>query len=59
MKILLISLEHHAVPFIRRKTSSPRLGLLTVAAMLPAGWVKRLVDLNVGRLTDADVAWSH
>lgn len=66
MKVLFLSPEYpdtfwsfkHAVPFIRRKASSPPLGLLTVAAMLPAGWEKRLVDLNVGRLTEADLAWA-
>jgi radical SAM superfamily enzyme YgiQ (UPF0313 family) len=66
MKILLISPEFpdtfwsfkHAVRFIRRKASFPPLGLLTVAAMLPSGWDKRLVDLNVGRLSEADLAWA-
>lgn len=66
MKILLISPEYpdtfwsfkHAVPFIRRKASFPPLGLLTVAAMLPAEWDKRLIDLNVGTLTEADLAWA-
>jgi radical SAM superfamily enzyme YgiQ (UPF0313 family) len=48
----------HALPFIRRRASSPPLGLVTVAAMLPRDWEKRLVDLNVGPLTDADLAWA-
>ena len=66
MKILLISPEFpdtfwsfkHAVPFIRRKASFPPLGLLTVAALLPAAWEKRLVDLNIGRLAASDLAWA-
>jgi len=48
----------HALKFIRKKAGSPPLGLLTVAAMLPAGWEKRLVDLNVTNLTSKDLAWA-
>ena len=66
MKILLVYPEFpdtfwsfkHALKFIRKKAASPPLGLLTVAAMLPAEWEKRLVDLNVISLTDADLAWA-
>ncbi len=29
-----------------------------LAAMLPRAWDKRLVDLNVGPLSDADLAWA-
>ena len=48
----------HALKFIRKKSSFPPLGLLTVAAMLPAEWTKRLVDVNVTRLTEVDLAWA-
>ena len=48
----------HALKFIRKKASSPPLGLLTVAAMLPEEWGKRLVDLNVTRLTHRDLEWA-
>ncbi|MBN1575960.1 MAG: B12-binding domain-containing radical SAM protein [Chitinispirillaceae bacterium] len=34
------------------------LGLLTVASMLPAEWVVRLVDTNVQELTKEDLAWA-
>jgi len=66
MKILLIYPEFpdtfwsfkHALKFIRKKASTPPLGLLTVAAMLPPEWEKRLVDLNVRKLKDKDLAWA-
>ncbi|MFH1008147.1 MAG: B12-binding domain-containing radical SAM protein, partial [Candidatus Latescibacterota bacterium] len=44
--------------FVRKKAASPPLGLLTVAAMLPSEWGKRLVDVNVVRLTEKDLAWA-
>ena len=65
MNILLIYPEFpdtfwsfkHALKFIRKKASFPPLGLLTVAAMLPPEWSKRLVDVNVTKLTDEDLEW--
>ena len=48
----------HALKFIRKKASLPPLGLLTVAAMLPPKWEKRLVDVNVAQLTAEDLAWA-
>jgi radical SAM superfamily enzyme YgiQ (UPF0313 family) len=48
----------HALKFVRKKSAAPPLGLLTVAAMLPPEWEKRLVDLNVTGLTQADLAWA-
>ena len=66
MKILLVYPEFpdtfwsfkHALKFVRKRAALPPLGLLTVAAMLPPGWEKRLIDLNVVRLRDADLAWA-
>ncbi|MCX6024725.1 MAG: B12-binding domain-containing radical SAM protein [Chloroflexi bacterium] len=66
MNILLIYPEfpdtfwsfRYALRFIRKKAVSPPLGLLTVAAMLPQEWDKRLVDLNVTSLADKDLAWA-
>ena len=48
----------HALAFVDKSAGMPPLGLLTVAAMLPAEWDLRLVDMNVARLTDADLAWA-
>jgi len=63
MKALLIYPEfpdtfwsfRYALKFINRKASSPPLGLLTIAAMLPEEWEKRLVDMNVESLDDDDL----
>ncbi|HYA40428.1 MAG TPA: B12-binding domain-containing radical SAM protein [Syntrophobacteraceae bacterium] len=48
----------HALRVVRRKAAFPPLGALTVAAMLPAYWEKRLVDLNARELRDADLLWA-
>ena len=66
MKALLVYPEfpdtfwsfRYALKFIHRKASSPPLGLLTIAAMLPEEWEKRLVDMNVARLHDDDLKWA-
>ena len=44
---------------IGKKVSTPPLGLVTVAAMLPGDeFDQRLVDMNVRPLTDADIEWA-
>jgi radical SAM superfamily enzyme YgiQ (UPF0313 family) len=66
MKILMVYPQYpvtfwsfkHALKFISKKSGYPPLGLLTVAAMLPGDWPKRLVDMNVSRLTDEDIKWA-
>jgi len=48
----------HALKFIHKKAAFPPLGLLTVASMMPSSWPKRLVDTNVIKLTEKDLAWA-
>jgi radical SAM superfamily enzyme YgiQ (UPF0313 family) len=48
----------HALPFISKKAGQPPLGLLTVAALLPEAWEKKLVDLNLGPLATRDILWA-
>ncbi len=48
----------HAVKFVGKKVANPPLGLVTVAAMLPASWAKRLVDLNISPLKKNDLDWA-
>jgi len=66
MKILLVYPEtpvtfwsfKDALKFISKKSSEPPLGLITVAAMLPQDWDKKLIDLNVAKLIDKDILWA-
>ena len=66
MRILLVYPKYpdtfwsfrYALKFISKKAAFPPLGLLTVAAMLPGEWDKKLVDINVSPLNDADIKWA-
>lgn len=66
MKILLVYPEFpntfwsfkHALSFVDKKASSPPLGLITVSAMLPKDWEKKLIDLNVSKLKKKDIQWA-
>ena len=43
---------------IRKLRSKPSKNSITVAALLPDDWNVRLIDMNVERLTDIDIAWA-
>jgi len=66
VKILLVYPEipdtfwsfKHALKFVSKKAAFPPLSLLTIAAAIPAGWEKRLVDTNVRRLKDTEILWA-
>jgi radical SAM superfamily enzyme YgiQ (UPF0313 family) len=66
MRILLIYPEYpatfwsfkYALKFIHKRAALPPLGLLTIGAMLPNEWQKKLVDANVEKLTEKDLAWA-
>jgi radical SAM superfamily enzyme YgiQ (UPF0313 family) len=48
----------HALKFISKKAAVPPLGLITVSAMLPSSWQKKLVDMNVSALRTSDILWA-
>ena len=66
MKILLVYPQYpetfwsfkYALKFVSKKAAFPPLGILTIASMLPDGWEKKLVDINVTRLTEVDIKWA-
>ena len=66
MNVLLLNPEfpdtywsfRHALPFEGKRSAFPPLGLMTVSALLPKSWEKRLVDLNVRSLKSSDIEWA-
>ncbi len=66
MKVLLICPQYpdtlwsfkHTLRFLSKQANFPPLGLLTVAAMLPPEWEKKLVDMNADTLNNKDIKWA-
>src|SRR5437868_10703118 len=66
MKVLLVNPEfpdtywsfRHALPFEGKRSVFPQLGLLTVSALLPDSWERKLVDLNIQSLKASDIEWA-
>jgi len=66
MKVLLVYPKYpdtywsfsYALKFISKKAAYPPLGLITVSALLPKKWEKKLVDLNIESLHDQDMLWA-
>jgi len=66
VKILLVYPEfpdtywsfRHALKLEGKRAAFPPLGLLTVSAMLPPDWERRLVDMNVETLWPDDIEWA-
>lgn len=63
MKVLMVYPEYpetfwsfkHALKFVSKRAAYPPLGLMTVSAMLPEEWEKKLIDMNTDTLSDEDI----
>jgi radical SAM superfamily enzyme YgiQ (UPF0313 family) len=66
VKVLLIYPEFpdtywsfkHALAFEGKHSAFPPLGLMTISAMLPNDWDRRLIDMNIESLTPEDLDWA-
>jgi radical SAM superfamily enzyme YgiQ (UPF0313 family) len=66
MKVLLVYPEtpasfwsfKDALKFVAKKVAEPPLGLITVAALLPNEWEKKVIDMNISLLDDKHILWA-
>ncbi|MCX6054450.1 MAG: radical SAM protein [Chloroflexi bacterium] len=66
MKILMVYPQfpdtfwsfRHALAFIGKKNNNPPLGLMTVSALLPGNWEKKLCDTNINPLSNSEIEWA-
>ncbi len=67
MKALFINPEYpdtywsfrHALTFEGKRSAFPPLGLMTVSALLPRTWQRKLIDMNVCKLKSSDIEWAE
>ncbi|HEV3119807.1 MAG TPA: cobalamin-dependent protein, partial [Gemmataceae bacterium] len=48
----------HALSLENRRSAFPPLGLMTISAMMPRSWRRRLIDMNVQPLRARDIEWA-
>jgi len=48
----------HALKFVNKKVSNPPLGLMTISALLPKDWNRKLIDTNITPLSDKEIEWA-
>jgi len=66
MKILMVYPDYEntfwsfkkILKLLGKKSAFPPLGLLTVGAMLPSHWEKKLIDMNTDKLEEKDIKWA-
>ncbi len=66
MKILMVYPEcpnsfwsfKHIITLFGKKAYLPPLGLMTVSALLPVEFERKLVDMNTSELADEDILWA-
>ena len=66
MKILMLYPDYEntfwgfkkVLRILGKKASFPPLGLLTIGAMLPSHWERKLVDMNTEKLEEKDIKWA-
>lgn len=66
MKILMVYPEcpdsfwsfKHIISLFGKKAYLPPLGLMTISAIFPVEFEKKLVDINTAELTDQDILWA-
>jgi len=66
MKILMVYPDYEntfwgfkkILRLLGKRASFPPLGLMTIGAMLPSHWEKKLVDMNTNKLEEKDIRWA-